>query len=212
MQGIKKCRFSDGIFNVLPLFWCDGWMGCRTFVWHQNPKHIPKYPKATWERKNNVSISVGYGSDCCYLCLETLFYSNFTTLGRGCMLEKAAMRPTMLHPMQTHSLQTSCFHLKRQVGKFWTVKKNIVFNGPFWSWNNRGFFPTVSVHDRITMMSGTSNEASTHLNEEKDTNHRHRILKATQSIARVSQLKAWPPLLPHKILVKNQALKQEDIQ
>lgn len=74
------------------------------------------------------------------------------------------------------------------------------------------FFFTVSVHDRITMMSSTITEASTHLNEGKDTNHRHRILKATQSIARVSQLKAWPPQLPRKILMKHQALKQEDIQ
>lgn len=53
MEGIeKRCRFSNGIFNVLPLFWGDRRMSCGALVRHQNPKHIPEYPKATWERKN----------------------------------------------------------------------------------------------------------------------------------------------------------------
>ena len=39
-----------------------------------------------------------------------------------------------------------------------------------------------------------------HVREYKDTNHRHRIPKATQCIAPVSQLKAWPPQPLHRIL------------
>lgn len=37
----------------------------------------------------------------------------------------------------------------------------------------------------------------------KDANHKHRRLKANQCTARVSQLKAWPPPLLHKSLMRH---------
>ena len=51
---------ADGLFDVLPLLCCDGWVNGRTLVRHQDPEQIPEDPKATWERGKGPETSQEY--------------------------------------------------------------------------------------------------------------------------------------------------------